>query len=676
MIGKIQKTIDYLDSAYVNHQWGYTLHYLNRYNDAVEQYQKALNEYDSINIIMNIGWAYNLSCRFNEAITQSKKALEDPDTKGRAYELWGSVMLDQKNYRKAAELYEKAAKVDQNTDNVKHHLFNWGLALGNLNLYDEAIAKYREAIALDENYPYPYHNIAQIHDYQGNYLRASEVRVEALKAYELSRDKYKDTSDYFLYYGSIYQEFYLALDEAESIYNAGLEIYPNHPKINATLARLYIRRKEEAGFNDSIPPHKISEYHCKAWELYRRINRHVDDWNGTVDESHKLIQLSRLEIDLGEYQSAKEHLRKALKKDDSMEEIYAWLGTVAIKEKKPKDAIKHFEKALQLSPDDLDIRSNLAKAYSQAKMIDKAENEYNKILRATSCHVDALIGLGEVYATMGDIKKKADSASADDFYCKAIKYYTKAIELDNSQKRSRKLGENEIGSLHYSRGYVSVMLFECRKKEDHGLLHQAQDDFRIHKNHPNYHKAERAIEKITDRLEPSGEQSSLERRGPYVVSGLAIVVFLISHFGIFVGLPQATKVGYSIDEVFLQVLMPELDNVPKDQRDNMLNNLKNLLGLEFTTRENLMEGISKIFDKDSMTRLKPLMDKQKVVERAERRFVPIKIGSYAALAFGSLVLLVAGLYLKQISKLKFGGIELDKSPIEVTSITGPIGVTK
>ena len=679
VIGNIQKTIDYLDSAKVNNEWGYTFNYLNRYNNAIEQYQKALTEYAFDYITLNIGWAFNSLCRFTEAITQSKIALKNPSTIVGAYELWGYIMLSQKNYRKAAKLFEKAAKAETNAENVKHHLFNWALALGNLKLYDEAIAKYREAITLDENFPYPYHNIASIYESQGNYLRAREIWDEALKAYELSRDIYKGkgNADYFLYYGSIYHEVYLKLDEAESTYKAGLEIDPNNPKINAALAILYIRRKEQVAFSDGEALHKVTELHWKAWELYRHIKSLVDKWTGTADESNKLVQLSRLEIELGEYQSAKKHLKKALKKDDSMAEVYAGLGTVAIRENKPQDAINHFESALQRNPDDLKTRSNLAEAYIKAKMIDKAENEYNNILRVSPCHVDALIGLGNVYTAMGDSKKKTDRASAEDFYSKAIKNYTEALELDTTQKCSRKLTEEDMGSLRYSRGYASVMLFECRKIEDRGLLDEAQDDFnQIHKNHPNYHKAVRAIEKIADRLEPSREQSGLERRGPFVVALLAVVVFFASHFALFVGVPQMKKVGFSIDNVSLLELMMKLDTVTKKQRDNLLNNLKNLVGLEFATRENLVGAISKTVDKESMTKLRPLMERLKVLERTEQRFEPIKIGSYAILTFGSLIFLVAGLYLRQISKLKFGGIELEKSSMERISITGPIGVTK
>ncbi|MFX0200233.1 MAG: tetratricopeptide repeat protein [Candidatus Hodarchaeota archaeon] len=677
IIGKIQKTIDYLDSAMVNNEWGYTFNYLNRYSNAIVQYQKALSEYAYDYIILNIGWALKSLCRFSEAITQSKIALKNPYTKGQAYELWGSTMLSQKNYQKAAELYEKASKTDTNTRNKIHHLFNWALALSNLKRYEEAIAKYREVIALDDNFPYSYHNIASIYENQGNYLRARETWDEALRRYELYRDNYKGVVDYFFYYGAIYHEIFLKLEEAEKIYRVGLDIDPNNPKINIALALLYIRKKEQIAFSKGETLHKVTEFYWKAWELYRCVKPLEDKWAGTEDEPNKLIQLSRLEIELAEYQSAKKHLRKVLKKDDSMADVFAGLGTIAIKENKSAEAIKHFKSALQRNPDDLKTCSNLAEAYFKAKMIDRAENEYNNILKVSPCHVDALIGLGNVYTSMGDSRKKTDRAGAEDFYDKAIKNYTEAVELASTQKCSRKLTEEDFGSLLYSRGYASVMLFECRKIEDRGLLNDAHEDFNlIHKNHPNYHKAMRAIEKITDRLEPSREQSHLERWGPLVISILAVIVFLTSHLALFVGLPQMKQVGFSIDNTSLNEAIIKLDTETKEQHDDLLNNLKRFEGLEFSSRENLIGAISKIFENVNITEFPKFMERLKVLARTEQRFEPIEIGSYAILTFGSLIFLVAGLYLKQISKLKFGGIELEKSSMERISITGPIGVTK
>ncbi len=48
---------------------------------------------------------------------------------------------------------------------------------------------------------------------------------------------------------------------------------------------------------------------------------------------------------------------------------------------------------------------------------------------------------------------------------------------------------------------------------------------------------------------------------------------------------------------------------------------------------------------------------------------------YALFAFGSLLFMVAGFYLPRLMKLKVGGLELEKSPVDVVSTTTSLGIT-
>jgi hypothetical protein len=54
----------------------------------------------------------------------------------------------------------------------------------------------------------------------------------------------------------------------------------------------------------------------------------------------------------------------------------------------------------------------------------------------------------------------------------------------------------------------------------------------------------------------------------------------------------------------------------------------------------------------------------------------LETGYYALLSFGALMFMVAGLYLQQLSKLKFGGIELEKTTETATKVTGSLGISK
>ena len=58
------------------------------------------------------------------------------------------------------------------------------------------------------------------------------------------------------------------------------------------------------------------------------------------------------------------------------------------------------------------------------------------------------------------------------------------------------------------------------------------------------------------------------------------------------------------------------------------------------------------------------------------KFKPIEIGSYVLLTFGSLIFMIAGLYLPQVLKLKVGSIELEKSPVEQIATISTLGIGK
>jgi len=51
-------------------------------------------------------------------------------------------------------------------------------------------------------------------------------------------------------------------------------------------------------------------------------------------------------------------------------------------------------------------------------------------------------------------------------------------------------------------------------------------------------------------------------------------------------------------------------------------------------------------------------------------------GYYALLSFGSLIFMIAGLYLPQILKLKVAGIELEKSSVDQITTAGSLGIRK
>jgi tetratricopeptide (TPR) repeat protein len=194
-----------------------------------------------------------------------------------------------------------------------------------------------------------------------------------------------------------------------------------------------------------------------------------------------------------------------------------------------KNAIVRFKEAVRLEPDSLDIRSNLAEAYLKAGMIDASEKEYREILDISPYHMDSLIGIGQTYIMMGeDANTRKDSGNAELMFATADNYYCETIRLmQQPESASKILNCDERSSVFYSKGYNEVMLYEIQSRQDIKRLKRAIEDFRkVEKWTPNYYKAQRAITKISERINPP--QGILHKVGPMLILVFSLVVFILA----------------------------------------------------------------------------------------------------------------------------------------------------
>jgi tetratricopeptide (TPR) repeat protein len=65
-------------------------------------------------------------------------------------------------------------------------------------------------------------------------------------------------------------------------------------------------------------------------------------------------------------------------------------------------SVFHYEEALKLSPRDLTIRLNLARAYVQAGSLQKARDSYLELLKLDPVAWEAMFELGKTYVSLGD----------------------------------------------------------------------------------------------------------------------------------------------------------------------------------------------------------------------------------------------------------------------------------
>ncbi len=304
------------------------------------------------------------------------------------------------------------------------------------------------------------------------------------------------------------------------------------------------------------------------------------------------LRLGNLFLTIESYETAKEHLLEALQKEKESAELYSSLGVLYSRMEDFREAQRYFKAALERDPHDPNVCRNLAEVFLKLNLKDRAEVEYKRILRRVPDHIESHIGLGEVYLAMG--------GDDEDMYDKAIGCFTKALEIADSERRSKHLKKKERAAVLYSRAYARVTLYEKAPAsiKDEKELREAMKDFaECYGIDPDNHKAERAKEKLARRLSRVSARWFADKVAPWVIAGLSLVAF-----------------------VFTQIR----------------------------------------FFSCVATTEKPIQD----------------VGSYALLTFGSLVFMVAGLYLPQILKLKVGGIELEKKPVEQIATSASLGITK
>lgn len=666
-----------LDNADAYNDFGNLLYDLGRNSEAIEPYKKAMGKDEKyINAFTGIGNAFYRLQRYDEAIEMYKKALEIDDKSNPDYLNLGWALVSSKRQDEAIEIFKMATlKIEKNRDAY----FGWGYALENLWRYEEAAEKYEMSVQCDKNYPFAVHNIAALHEKLGRYRTARKKWKEACDIYEKKTEDEKQNgyADNFQYYGSIFQFSTLQdLEKAAAIYNIGLTINPDHIGILFNLCRLCLTKRNELSekSGSDIEKSARSEQYYSAMKYFRRAEKVLKARPDIDSNADTLVELGSLYKEIENYNDAKDCLIRALTINNMHTKGLASLGAVHMQDENYKEAITRFKDATKLEPDNLEIRSNLAEAYLKAGMIDASEKEYREILDITPYHMDSLIGIGQTYITMGeDANTRKDFGNAELMFSTADNYYCETIRLmQQPENASKILNKVERSSVFYSKGYNEVMLCEIQKKQDPKQLKVAMEYFRkVEKWTPNYYKAQRAITKINEKIHPP--QGMLHKVGPMLILVFSLVVFILAQLLFTFGKPVLGFSGYTIDKNKLEMtfikkaLDPLVMAVLKSEFEQKL---------VFSSPDDLAYRIKREFGDSIASTVNPSELLQKSGGLTIKAFQPLDSGYYVLITFGCLLFMIAGLYLSEISKLKVGALELEKSTIDQISTSSSLGITR
>jgi tetratricopeptide (TPR) repeat protein len=674
-----QRTVDAIDGARAYWQWGKVLAALGRPAEALAHYEKCASKgFGGHALEVDIGITLADLGRCAEAVAHYQRALPKSPWPSDVQNFLGNAYLAERDFERALRHYREAARTS--------HLaavFNWALALGQLRRVEESNAQYQSLIRTCEEIlgrgegdvynakfflPFARHNLANSWHQHGEYAASRPAWEAAASAYRQYNDEIADP-DHFMYAADLLREIHQDYAGADQFLRRGLAINPKHTGLLAGLVKVCLARRDEAP--SATDPDARGRTHRDAWDAYWKAERILNGRIARTETGALLLELGQLHASVGENGKALAALQKAVAKSPDVPDGYYELGVVCMRMDDAKTALGHFKAALERAPGNLGIWSNLAEAYLKTGQPERAEAEYKKILDISPAHADSLLGLGQVYSTMGEAQMSRDNkADAEAMFIRSSEQLAKAIRLHEQDVASRRLGEAELAAARYSCGYAHVMRYETQSlvKKDESLLQEGRRTFdRIPVGDVNYHKARRAIGKIDERLTPPGLLA--EQWGARMVLAAAVVMFLIGLGALVIGRPVWAG-GFLITEPALAELKR------RGASDDLVKKLRPLEGRYLSDQGHLTEELRKAGGEEAAAKFGVQLATASAVGTAIQGWRPVETGYAVLLMFGSIIFMVAGLYLQQISKLKFGGLELEKSSGDQTRVATSLGISK
>jgi len=476
--------------------------------------------------------------------------------------------------------------------------------------------------------------------------------------------------------------------KAEQLLLSAIALKPDYLEAHMALARFYLQKKDISCCQKNNSQNAANLERLVIREKSQSFNRAVFYFNlarKTYKDNELLYKKNKFIIsDMADLYLKFEDAGEADKLYKSVSQIDSdfvaavlGCGIVASKKNKYKDAIAAFKKAIVLDPQDYFIKTNLADAYTKNGDADEAEKCYMDIISIDPYNMDALTGLGELYKNLGDLALEKDNkGDAEDYYESAKKRLLEVllmqkINLNSGTPPSRKLAHNEISAINYSLGYIESKLYETKKGglfSDKRSLNKAKEYFlSVKPGTDTYNKAQSSITKIIKALSQYSFLNS--KAGSVVVIIASLLILLLIQGAFFYGKPREVY-GVTIPQKELLSLLHT------EGLDSLKQQFTDLSDKSFSSVEKMLEAFKTVTDK---LKIEKPIDPQGIMLISDKKFLrwePIGEVTYVSMTLALLIFTIAGFFMRQLSKLKVGGIELEKTSSDQLSMSQSVGVRK
>jgi len=626
-----------------------------------------------------------------DSISFYSQLIENKKSDELLYRFLGYAYSNNRSFTDAAEQHTKAIELNPSPINY-YDLGN--VFLDNLN-YKEAIDNYDKALDKDKTFIYAKHNKNYIVEKQGEYKKAYNEWQELAKEYDqILKSGIKDESinaaDGYFYLGNIYlhNTDLENLEKSKEAYEESIKLNKDYISPYIGLVKYYLEKKLQITDQSKNSESTTDELHAAYNQAHMNMNDYFFKAVQKIEDSLKRYEKNKFDLyNLGDlyllteqYDKAKENFKECVKLYPKFPSAYVGLGVANMRTENYKEAIVNFTMALQFDPDDFNVQSNLAEAYLKGGNLTEAEKGYKKILVFSPNYIDALMGLSEYYKIMGDKAMEEKNVSdAEEWYQQALSKYNRLVDLNNSKEpTSRRMNRADLNNIYYSRGYVKVKLFEIgsnilkrgislKKNAKMSLkifsLQSPREDFKqILPGEDNYFKARNAIRKINNEI---GITKNVAKKGaPLVIILASLIILIFTQYAFFFGRKESKPESYSLN-------LNELSRLSNTDT-NILQIAPNMLAFaksEFTSKPLAV----KFLDSLSSHKIKNVENFILVNEGKNER-IRISETSYGLFTFSSLIFLIIGFFLAEITKLKVGSIELEKSVLDTASTSPSLNI--
>lgn len=394
------------DWAELHYNLAVVLHRLGDWHSAIENYQRAVTlKPDYVRAYFNLGVLYDQRGQLLAAEDSYRRSIANQPDYLRAYSNLGSVLVKQNQWQEAVQLYEQALTVDPGWATLHNNLGQIWQIQGKL---DQAISAYRRAIELQSNLAIAHYNLGRLWQQQGNYPAAVECFERLLALEPQNVNAYSECGVALLAQGKI---------------SPALDCWRKAIALQPTFVEAYCQRAQLTNPEDLLG---CAKFACA--QFLEALQQHFDLPKVCKHLWQTHFYLGNVLQEYGAYEQAITHYQQALQLQPNQVDLYSRLGDCLSQEQRLDAAIATYHLGLELQPQHAQILLKLANLLTKQRRLEQAIDYYEQVVQLQN------VGMADKFTPLSTLLSASEHKPPipESIYTSTLSWFL-ATELDNCQ---------------------------------------------------------------------------------------------------------------------------------------------------------------------------------------------------------------------------------------------------